>query len=283
MSGINFEFKGDYPFTPYVSDIKYENKTYSSIDLTGIILGKAADYTAAGIKIGTVSTFVGATDVAGTVADGVLSVSLEDLAPNTTYYVKGYTTVSGTKKYTIRYWYFKTAVATVIGAVTVTNLTDTTLTLNGSYNMALDTGDSVGFEYDTDAEFASPTAVNDPTVNTGAKTFTKNITGLTAGETYYVRAKITLVGNTAYSDSVAVDMNWTLTITPPTHGTITADPTSIEDGGDVLLTFTPAEGYELTAATVNAVSIFAEIVEGEYALEDVQESKTIAGTFTLIE
>ena len=65
MSGINFDFKGDYPFTPYVSLMQYQNLTYSSIDIELTVTGKAADYSAAGISIADNVNFTNAVDHAG--------------------------------------------------------------------------------------------------------------------------------------------------------------------------------------------------------------------------
>ena len=283
MSGINFDYKGDYPFTPYVSLMQYQNLTYSSIDIELTVTGKAADYSAAGISIADNVDFTDAVDYAGSGSGGVFTVSLEDLEGNKTYYVKGYTTVGGTKKYTIRYWYFTTPANIALGAISITDLADTSLNLNCSITKALDTGDSVGFEYASDAEFTTPTNVAIVTGDFTGLNFAKEITGLTAGNTYYVRAWISIVGVKSYTTGQEVKMHWTITLPTPENGTVTADPacTHIADGKDIGFTFTPAEGYELATATANGVGIMSSIVEGIYYVESVTESITIAATFTL--
>lgn len=283
MSGINFEWKGDYPFTPYVSLMQYQNLTYSSIDIELTVTGKAADYSSAGISIADNVNFNDAVDHAGSGSNGVFTVSLEDLAGNKKYYVKGYTTVGGEKKYTVRYWYFTTPANIALGALSITDLANTSLTLNCSITKALDTGDSVGFEYATDAEFTTPTDVAIVTGDFTGLNFTKEITGLTAGNTYYVRAWISIVGVKSYTTGQEVKMHWTITLPTPENGTVTADPacTHIADGEDIGFTFTPDEGHELATATANGVDIMASIVEGVYYVEQVTESITIEATFTL--
>lgn len=284
MSGINFEWKGDYPFTPYVSLMQYQNLTYSSIDIELTVTGKAADYSAAGISIADNVDFNDAVDHAGSGSGGIFTVSLEDLAGNKKYYVKGYTTVGGEKKYTVRYWYFTTPANTALGELSITALANTSLTLNCSITKALDTGDSVGFEYAADAEFTTPTNVAIVTGDFTELNFAKEVTGLTAGNTYYVRAWISIVGVKSYTAGQEVQMHWTITLPTPENGEVTADPavTHIADGEDIGFTFTPAEGYELATATANGVDIMASIEGGVYYVEQVTESITISATFTLI-
>lgn len=285
MSGINFDYKGDYPFTPYVSLMQYQNLTYSSIDIELTVTGKAADYSAAGISIADNVNFTNAVDHQGSGSGGVFTVSLEDLKGNKTYYVKGYTTVGGKKKYTIRYWYFTTPANVALGAISITDLADTSLTLNCSITKALDTGDSVGFEYASDEEFTTPTNVAIVTSDFTGLNFAKEITGLTAGNTYYVRAWISIVEVKSYTTGKEVQMHWTITLPTPENGTVTADPavTHIADGEDIGFTFTPDEGYELATATANSVDIKPFIEEGIYYVESVTESITITATFTSID
>lgn len=284
MSGINFEWKGDYPFTPYVSLMQYQNLTYSSIDIELTVTGKAADYSAAGISIADNVDFTNAVDHAGSGSGGIFTVSLEDLAGNKKYYVKGYTTVGETKKYTVRYWYFTTPANIALGALTITELAAVSLKLNCSITKALDTGDSVGFEYAEDAEFTNPTNVSIVEGDFTELNFAKTVTGLTAGETYFVRAWISVVGVKTYTTGQEVQMHWVITLPTPENGTVTSDPevATIADGEDIGFTFTPAEGYELATATANSVDIMASIVGGVYYVEQVTESITIEATFTLI-
>lgn len=283
MSGINFEWKGDYPFTPYVSLMQYQNLTYSSIDIELTVTGKAADYSAAGISIADNVNFNDAVDHAGSGSNGVFTVSLEDLAGNKKYYVKGYTTVGGEEKYTVRYWYFTTPANIALGALSITALADTSLTLNCSITKALDTGDSVGFEYAEDADFTSPTNVAIVTGDFTGLNFAKAVTGLTAGNTYYVRAWISVVGVKTYTAGQEVQMHWTITLPTPENGTVTSDPEveTIADGEYIGFIFTPEDGYKLATATANSVDIMASIDEGVYYVEQVTESITIEATFTL--
>lgn len=280
MAGIQGEFKNGYPFTPYVNLIEYENLTYSSIDLTGNVSGSADKYTAAGFSYDTVNTFANAVDVDGNVTLGVITKALEDLAADTTYYVRGYTTVGGVKKYTKRYWYFTTPAASELGTLNITDLSDTTLKLNCSYTVTLDTGDSVKFQQSTDAEFTSPSNIV-ATVDTELKTFAADVTGLTSGTTYYYRACITLVGDTTNGAAQEIMTNWTVTATAGDNGTITCAE-NVPDGSPLVISVVADELYMVDTFTVDSVSHVADLVDGEYTVESVEDDIAVAVTFKLI-
>jgi len=277
MAGIQWEFKDGYPFTPYVNLIEYENLTYSSIDLTGNVSGSADKYTAAGFSYDTVNTFATAVEVDGNVTLGVITAALEDLAADTTYYVRGYTTVGGVKKYTERYWYFETPVAAELGTLTIEDLTDTTLSLHCSYTTALDTGDSVKFQQADDAEFTTPSDIV-ATVDTVNKTFSADVTGLTSGIPYYYRACITLVGNTTNGTAQEIMTDWTVNVTEGTNG-FTACVSHIPDGDDLLIAIAPDETYMIDTLLVNNVDKTSDIVDGYYTVENVSDEVVVVSSF----
>ena len=277
MAGIQGEFKNGYPFTPYVNLIEYENLTYSSIDLTGNVSGSAEKYTAAGFSYDTVNTFATAVEVDGNVTLGVITAALEDLAADTTYYVRGYTTVGGVKKYTKRYWYFSTPVAPELGTLNITDLSDTTLKLNCSYTVTLDTGDSVKFQQSADAKFTTPSNIV-ATVDTVNKTFSADVTGLTSGTTYYYRACITLVGDTTNGTATEIMTDWTVNVTEGTNG-FTSCVSHIPDGEDLLIAIAPDETYMIDTLLVNNVDKTAEIVNGYYTAQNVSDDVVVVSSF----
>jgi len=277
MSGIQAEWKNGYPFTPYVVDMEYENLTYSSIDLSGNVSGDSSKYTAAGFSYDIVNTFANAVDVDGNVTDKVITCSLEDLAPSTVYYVRGYTTVGGVKKYTKKMWIFTTPAASELGTLTISEVTDTTLTLDCSYTVVLDTGDSVKFQQSADAEFTTPADIV-ATVDTVNKTFTADVTGLTSGATYYYRACITIVSETTNGDGQEVVMDWTVDVTEGDNGTITCLE-HVANGDPLAITLAADTGYEVDAFTVNGVDKKSEIVNGVYTITAVEDDVALVGSF----
>lgn len=278
MSGIQAEWKNGYPFTPYVVNMEYENLTYSSIDISGHVSGDSSKYTAAGFSYDIVNTFANAVDVDGNVTNKVITCSLEDLAPSTIYYVRGYTTVGGVKKYTKRYWYFTTPSIISLGTLTATEVADTTLTLNCSISKALDTGDTVKFQQSADEEFTAPSNIV-ATVTDLA--FTADVTGLTSGETYYYRAVLTVLGTPRYSNTEAVVMDWTVDVTEGDNGTITCLE-HVANGDPLTITLVPDELYEVDTFTVDAVDKKASLVENVYTIESVEDDVVIVATFKLI-
>lgn len=275
MSGIQAEWKNGYPFTPYVVNMEYENLTYSSIDLSGLVSGDSSKYTAAGFSYDIVNTFANAVDVDGNVTNKVITCSLEDLTPSTVYYVRGYTTVGGVKKYTKKMWIFTTPAIIGLGALTTEDLTDTTLTLNCSINKALDTGDTVKFQQSADAEFTSPSNIVATLTDLA---FTADVTGLTSGATYYYRAVLTVLGTPRYSNTEAVVMDWTVDVTEGDNGTITCLE-HVANGDPLTITLAADTGYEVNAFTVDGVNKKSEIVNGVFTITAVEDDVAIVGSF----
>ena len=61
---------------------------------------------------------------------------------------------------------------------------------------------------------------------------------------------------------------------------VVADKTTVTEGEDVVLTITTADGYELTAFTVDGVDKLSAISEGEYTVENVEANVAVVATFT---
>ncbi len=133
---------------------------------------------------------------------GDIISNLTDLSPNTTYHVRPYvTTVDGTS-----YGTQATLRTAAAGNPIVTTSEITNITLNsavGGGNVTLDGGSSVtqrGIVWSQDPGVNLETNLGRTTNGTGLGEFTSEITGLTQGNTYYVRAYASNASGTSYGN-----------------------------------------------------------------------------------
>ena len=135
---------------------------------------------------------------------GSFGSTLEDLAPNTTYYVRAY----AVSDYGLAYGNevsFTTQVAMTLPTVTTSQVTNIAqITAKGGGNVTNDGGETVT------ARGVCWSTSHNPTVSgshasssTGTGAFTLNMTGLTAGTTYYVRAYAVNSQGTSYGSEVS--------------------------------------------------------------------------------
>jgi hypothetical protein len=175
-----------------------------------------------------------AKDVNGTTGTGTFSKSVTGLTRGTTYYVQAYaTSVEGTAYGSMQS--FTTIGLPTVSTTAVTTYYGTTATLGG--NASADGGATV-----TERGVVYSSVDNTPTIGetdvtknvngtTGTGTFSKSVTGLTRGTTYYVCAYATSAEGTSYGS-----MQSFTTITLPTVLTIaitTYDGFSATLGGNV--------------------------------------------------
>jgi len=172
---------------------------------------------------------------------GAFSSQLAYLSPSTTYYVRAYATNQTGTAYGSMMSFKTLSILPVIFTVTITNITGFTATGGGHVT---DEGQSPvtarGVCWNTTP---NPTLDDSHTLDgSGAGEFVSQITGLTPGITYYVRAYATNEAGTAYGNQVNFT---TLTLFPVVSTTSISNIsyTTATGGGNV----TSAGAYPVTA------------------------------------
>lgn len=113
---------------------------------------------------------------------------------------------------------------------------ETTATLRASANANGNQLSAASFEYSTAADFSGSITSNATfTTNTGVQNLSLNIAGLTAGQTYYVRASVTNNVGTVVSQS----FQFTTKAAPRISSVSLARDTTIENEIDFTVTFLP--------------------------------------------
>jgi len=173
---------------------------------------------------------------------GAFSSVITGLTANTTYYVRAYATNSAGTAYGPQRS-FTTLNLPIVMTNTVSNISTTTATCGGNVTSAGSaTVTSRGVCWSTSS---NPTVSDSHTTNgSGTGSFTSNITGLTAGTTYYVRAYATSSVGTAYGTQRSFTTLTLPAVTTNTVSNITA--TSATCGGNV----TSSGGANVTAKGV---------------------------------
>ncbi len=213
----------------------------SSITLTSAISG--GNITADGNDAITARGVCWATTTGPTIANdkttdgtgvGSFISNLTGLQSGVTYYLRAYATNSAGTAYGNEIS-FNTAAVTVPTLLTasVTSITLTSAVSGGI--IATDGGGSVtarGICWNT---VTGPTLANSTTSNgTGTGSFVSNLTGLTAGTTYYIRAYATNSAGTAYGNEVSFASGLVVIPTITTTAVSSITQTSATLGGNVL-------------------------------------------------
>src|ERR1035437_5594775 len=202
------------PVIPTLTTSAVTNITVNS-GTTGGVISKdgGAAVTARGVCWGTTAspTISGShtTDDKGT---GSFTSNITDLTPNTLYHVRAYATNSVGTAYGNDVTFTTTLI--VVATLTTTVVSSITLTtaVSGG-NIISDGGGTITARGTCWATAANPTITDSKTTDgTGTGTFTSNLTGLSAGTTYYVRAYATNSAGTAYGN----DLSFATTATLPT-------------------------------------------------------------------
>jgi hypothetical protein len=171
---------------------------------------------------------------------GIFTSSLTSLTQGTFYYVRAYATNSNGTIYGNQVT-FTTLTIPTLTTVTITSITETTAVSGGT--ISSDGGSAIIEKGVCWSISANPTIAQSHTSNgTGSTAFTSNITGLTGGFTYFVRAYATNSVGTSYGNQLSF-----VAITPVEEYKIIMDGiyvimdddkvTSTEGGGaDILVT-----------------------------------------------
>lgn len=167
--------------------------------LLGSYSGASSTPTAVGFKYGTTSGNLNQT-ITATDTNGSLSATLSNLSAGTTYYYQAFVTVNGTGDYASQSRTFEGAVQSfttkkVATASVATNsassVTTSSAQLNGSFTNASGQISETGFYWSTSqATVSTPGNGSNVTATGKSSPFSKSITGLTAGTTYYYRAYV---------------------------------------------------------------------------------------------
>ena len=202
---------------------------------------------------------------------GSFTSSITGLTPNTKYYVRAYATNSeGTAYGNEQSFTTNAVVGATVTTTTPSSLTSTTAVSGG--NITSDGGAPITASGVCWAPTANPIATGLHTTDgTGTGTFTSNITGLTPGTAYHVRAYATNSFGTAYGadvpfNSAAIVPTVTTTaISAPTQTTATSGGNVTSDGGSAVT----ARGVCWTSGAADPVVTDSHTTDG-----------TGTGTFT---
>jgi uncharacterized protein (TIGR02145 family) len=223
------------PVVPTLTTATVSNINVSSLTSGGdISKSGGAEVTARGVCYGTSSnplvSGIHTSDDRGT---GSFVSNVTGLSPNTLYHIRAYATNSAGTAYGNEQTATTTAIVTpTLTTVDVTAISPTTAVSGG--NITSDGNDAVIARGICWATTAAPTTSDSKTSDgTGTGGFTSNMTGLTAGTTYYVRAYATNTAGTAYGNEISFS---TVAIAVPTLTTAfitTITMTSAVSGGNI--------------------------------------------------
>ncbi len=226
----------------FTTDIQLPSLTttaISSITATSAVSGGnitadgGADITARGVCWATSAnpTTADNTTSNGT-GTGIFTSNLTGLTPGTTYYVRAYATNSEGTNYGNQVSFSTGAVVPTLTTTAVSSITQTSAASGG--NVTDDGGAAVTARGVCWSTSASPTTADDFTVDgSGLGAFTSNLTGLTAGTTYYVRAYATNSAGINYGNEVSFSTDPVEVPSLTTTAVSSITQTSAASGGNV--------------------------------------------------
>jgi uncharacterized protein (TIGR02145 family) len=234
-----------------------------------------ADITARGVCWATASQpEISGSHTSDNKGGGAFTSSLSGLNPGTKYYVRAYATNEVGTSYGNEISF--TTDPLVLAVLTTTEVTGiTSVSAISGGNITSDGGAEVtarGICWGTGAD---PTISQNKTTNgTGTGTFTANITGLTPGATYHVRAYATNSVGTAYGNDIAFTAS---ALTPTLTTSVITSPTrtSAVSGGNI----TSDGGAAVTARGVCWSTSSGPVVTGSHTT-DGSGSGTFTSTIT---
>jgi hypothetical protein len=277
--GFETDVNDNYPvidalFIPVVITTEVNDTLQHSATVTGIVLFEnGADITGRGFVWSNVPD-PGLNNNSG-VSDegegiGIMSTSMENLLPGTTYYVRAYAeSIHGTAYGT------QLEFMTPVGEAGITTLDISEIAQNSAMSGGIinhDGGAAVTARGIVWSTSETPTIEENEGMTSdgeGTGEYESEMTGLTSGTTYYVRAWATNSVGTSYGEQKSFETTipvptFTLTLLANPVDGGTAAPgggqqeSPYEEGETVNVVATPAEGYEFVEWTADGVYVSSE-------------------------
>jgi hypothetical protein len=284
--------------------------TSTSISGGNITSDGGASVTARGVCWSTTSNPVATgnhtTDGTGS---GIFASSITGLTANTTYYVKAYATNSAGTSYGTEITFTTSPATSVVPTLSTTAITAITqITATSGGNITSDGGASVTARGVCWSLYDGP-STSDPKTSDGfgTGTFISNITGLTPGTLYHVRAYAINSAGVSYGGDVTFTTNAITSIVPgaPTIGTATKGNAEasvtftapVSDGGSAITGYTvtsspgtitgtgtasPIIVVGLTNGTAYTFTVTATNANGTGPASAASNSVTPAATLTTV-
>ena len=179
--------------------------------LQGSYTGETGTITETGFYYGTTSGSLD-TKVMATGTSSPFSKAITGLTPNTTYYYKAYVIEGGEERLGDEESFDTKAIATATVTTSAAgSVGQTSATLNGSYENATGTVSRVGFKWGTNSG-----NLDQDTYTDGSSTpFSKSLTGLTSGTTYYFKAYVVEYNENASGTEYRYGTEQSFTTTSP--------------------------------------------------------------------
>src|SRR5664280_1283650 len=233
------------PVMPTLTTTALTNITTTSVTSGGLISKDGgATVTALGVCWSTTSNpTVGDSHTSDGNGTGSFTSNITGLTPNTLYHVRAYATNKVGTAYGADISFTTTQIVVpTLTTVAVTSVTGTTAISGG--NITSDGNGAITAKGVCWALTTGPTITNSLTTDgTGSASFVSNLSGLTSGVIYYVRAYATNSAGTAYGNEIT----FTTVLGAPTNVVATAG------NAQATLTFTaPAGGSGITGYTVTS-------------------------------
>ena len=237
---------------PTLTTAALTNITTTSVTGGGLISKDGgATVTARGVCWGTASNpTVGDSHTSDGTGAGSFTSNITGLTPNTLYHVRAYATNKVGTAYGADISFTTTPIVVpTLTTVTVTSVTGTTAVSGGT--ITSDGNGAITAKGVCWATTTGPTITNSLTTDgTGSASFVSNLTGLTSGIIYYVRAYATNSAGTAYGNEIS----FTTVLLAPTNvvataGNAQATVTFTAPGGSAVVT-----GYTVTSTPGNIIA-----------------------------